>query len=86
MVLADDTVLIVKGRSELELDLERWRCSFETTQLRISRTKTKFACVNEKEGGQPIKLLGVDMNEIDEFKYLGSTVQRMVNATEKSGG
>jgi len=75
MMFADDIVLASECKSQLELDLERWRYALESRGLRISRTKTEYLCGNKKDPQSSIKLQGADVQETDDFKYLGSTIQ-----------
>ena len=57
-------------------ELERWRFALERRGMKISRKKTEYLCVNKQEAGRPpLKLQGEDVPEVDEFKYLGSTIQ-----------
>ena len=42
MMFADDLVLCVMTRDEVEEDLEIWRVVFERHGLKISRTKTEY--------------------------------------------
>ena len=75
MMFADDIVLTAECKTQLELDLERWRHALESRGLRISRTKTEYLCVNKKDSQLPIKLQSTDVPESNEFRYLGSTIQ-----------
>ncbi|KAK3568204.1 hypothetical protein QTP86_000221 [Hemibagrus guttatus] len=43
--------------------------------MKISRSKTEYMCVNEREGSGPVRLQGEEVKKVQEFKYLGSTVQ-----------
>jgi len=40
-----------------------------------SRSKTEYMCVNEREGNGTVRLQGEEVKKVQEFKYLGSTVQ-----------
>ena len=75
MMFADDVVLTAECKTQLELDLERWRNALESRGLRISRTKTEYLCGNKKDVQSPIKLQGADVPETEDFRYLGSTLQ-----------
>ncbi|KAK3566656.1 hypothetical protein QTP86_001941 [Hemibagrus guttatus] len=39
------------------------------------RSKTEYMCVNEREGSGTVRLQGEEVKKVQEFKYLGSTVQ-----------
>ncbi|KAK4319382.1 hypothetical protein Pmani_009666 [Petrolisthes manimaculis] len=43
--------------------------------MKVSRSKTEYLAVNVREGGGAVRLQGVEVAKVDEFKYLGSTVQ-----------
>ncbi|KAK3527866.1 hypothetical protein QTP86_009735 [Hemibagrus guttatus] len=43
--------------------------------MKVSRSKTEYMCVNEREGSGTVRLQGEEVKKIQEFKYLGSTVQ-----------
>ena len=43
--------------------------------MKISRSKTGYMCVNEKNDGETVLLQGVEVPKVKEFRYLGSTVQ-----------
>ncbi|MCJ8736381.1 hypothetical protein PDJAM_G00257710 [Pangasius djambal] len=43
--------------------------------MKVSRSKTEYVCVNEREGSGTVRLQGEEVKKVQEFKYLGSTVQ-----------
>ena len=43
--------------------------------MKVSRSKTECMCVNERGDGETVLLQGVEVPKVEEFKYLGSTVQ-----------
>ncbi|KAK3560234.1 hypothetical protein QTP86_002183 [Hemibagrus guttatus] len=67
MMFADDIVICSESREQVEENLERWRFALERRGMKVSRSKTEYMCVNEREGSGTVRL--------QEFKYLGSTVQ-----------
>ena len=76
MMFADDIVICEKNREQVEASLERWRYALERRGMKISRTKTEYLCVNEGDGRTGVvRMQGVEVPKVDEFKYLGSTVQ-----------
>ncbi|KAK3522650.1 hypothetical protein QTP86_028894, partial [Hemibagrus guttatus] len=75
MMFADDIVICSKSREQVEENLERWRFALERRGMKVSRSKTEYMCVNEREGSGTIRLQGEEMKKVQEFKYLGSTVQ-----------
>ncbi len=58
----------------METELERWRYALERRGLKVSRSKTECMCLNGGDG-ETIRLQGVQMTKVDEFRYLGSMVQ-----------
>ncbi|KAK3523528.1 hypothetical protein QTP70_001896 [Hemibagrus guttatus] len=75
MMLADDIVICSESREQVEENLERWRFALERKGIKVSRSKTEYMCVNEREGSGTVRLQGEEVKKVQEFKYLGSTVQ-----------
>ncbi|KAK3532192.1 hypothetical protein QTP86_009297 [Hemibagrus guttatus] len=75
MMFADENVICSESREQVEENLERWRFALERRGMKVSRSKTEYMCVNEREGSGIIRLQGEEVKKIQKFKYLGSTVQ-----------
>ncbi|KAK3524928.1 hypothetical protein QTP86_011499 [Hemibagrus guttatus] len=75
MMFADDIVICSESREQVEESLERWRFALERRGMKVSRSKTEYMCVNEWEGSGTVRLQGEEVKKVQEFKYLGSTVQ-----------
>ncbi|KAK3532898.1 hypothetical protein QTP70_002251 [Hemibagrus guttatus] len=75
MMFADDIVICSESREQAEENLERWRFALERKGMKVSRSKTEYMCVNEREGSGTVRLQGEEVKKVQEFKYLGSTVQ-----------
>ncbi|KAK3520565.1 hypothetical protein QTP70_027087 [Hemibagrus guttatus] len=75
MMFADDIVICSESREQVEVNLERWRFALERRGMKVSRSKTEYMCVNEREGSGTVRLQGEEVRKVQEFKYLGSTVQ-----------
>ncbi|KAK3529677.1 hypothetical protein QTP70_033685, partial [Hemibagrus guttatus] len=75
MMFADDIVICSESREQMEENLERWRFALERRGMKVSRGKTEYMCVNEREGSGTVRLQDEEMKKVQEFKYLGSTVQ-----------
>ena len=43
--------------------------------MKVSCTKTEYMCVNEREPSRTVRLQGAEIQKVEDFKYLGSTVQ-----------
>ncbi|KAK3546361.1 hypothetical protein QTP70_025767 [Hemibagrus guttatus] len=75
MMFADDIVMCSESREQVEENLERWKFALERRGMKVSRSKTEYMCVNEREGSGTVRLQGEEVKKVQEFKYLGSTVQ-----------
>ncbi|KAK3569694.1 hypothetical protein QTP86_002609 [Hemibagrus guttatus] len=75
MMFADDIVICSESREQVEVNLERWRFALERRGMKVSRSKTEYMCVNEREGSGTVRLQGEEVKKVQEFKYLGPTVQ-----------
>ncbi|KAK3567195.1 hypothetical protein QTP86_012679 [Hemibagrus guttatus] len=75
MMFADDIVICSESREQVEVNLERWRFALERRGMKVSCSKTEYMCVNEREGSGTVRLQGEEVKKVQEFKYLGSTVQ-----------
>ncbi|KAK3542480.1 hypothetical protein QTP86_027733 [Hemibagrus guttatus] len=75
MMFADDIVICSESREQVEENLERWRFALVRRGMKVSRSKTEYMCVNEREGSGTVRLQGEEVKKGQEFKYLGSTVQ-----------
>ncbi|KAK3506379.1 hypothetical protein QTP70_017251 [Hemibagrus guttatus] len=75
LMFADDIVICSESREQVEENLERWRFALERRGIKVSRSKTEYMCVNEREVSGTVRLQGEEVKKVQEFKYLGSTVQ-----------
>ncbi|KAK3549270.1 hypothetical protein QTP70_034481 [Hemibagrus guttatus] len=75
MMFADDIVICSESREQVEENLERWRFVLERRGMKVSCSKIEYMCVNEREGSGTVRLQGEEVKKVQEFKYLGSTVQ-----------
>ena len=55
--------------------LERWRHALERRGMKVRHNKTEYMCVNERNPSGTVKLQGAEIKKVEDFKYLGSTVQ-----------
>ncbi|KAK3574628.1 hypothetical protein QTP86_011544 [Hemibagrus guttatus] len=86
MMFADDIVICSESREQVEENLERWRFALERRGMKVSRSKTEYMCVNEREGSGTVRLQGEEVKKVQEFKYLGSTVQSNGECGKEYGG
>ncbi|XP_065658482.1 uncharacterized protein LOC136082998 [Hydra vulgaris] len=75
MMFADNIVINSESREQVEVNLERWMYALESRVMKVSRSKTKHMCVNERADVGQVQLQGVDLVKVDEFTYLGPRVQ-----------
>jgi hypothetical protein len=80
MLFADDIVLIDETIDGLNDKLERWRVALESEGFRISRTKSEYLeCNFSNEQVDPemsVKIEGQAIRKNDNFRYLGSIIQK----------
>ena len=75
MMFEDDIVICGQSRQQDEANLERWRYALERKEMKVSTSKTEYMCISEKGDNGTVRLQGAEVVKVDEFKYLGSTVQ-----------
>ncbi|MCJ8736325.1 hypothetical protein PDJAM_G00258370 [Pangasius djambal] len=75
VMFAVDIVICSESREQVEENLERWRFALERRGMKVSHSKTEYMCVNEREGSGTVRLQGEEVKKVQDFKYLGSTVQ-----------
>ncbi|XP_017233036.1 uncharacterized protein LOC108207082 [Daucus carota subsp. sativus] len=79
MLFADDIVLIVESRSEVNVKLEQWRTSLEGYGLHLSRSKTEYLWANFHEEIHDVDvavcIAEARVPQTNTFKYLGSIIQ-----------
>ncbi|KAK3564328.1 hypothetical protein QTP86_013250 [Hemibagrus guttatus] len=78
--------VVSESREQVEENLERWRFALERRGMKVSRSKTEYMCVNEREGSGTVRLQGEEVKKVQEFKYLGSTVQSNGEYEKEIGG
>ncbi|KAI5627509.1 gastrula zinc finger protein XlCGF28.1-like [Silurus asotus] len=74
VMFVDDIVICGESSEQVEKILERWRYTLERRGMKVSRSKTEYMCVNEREGSGGVRLQGEEVEKVEEFRYLGSTV------------
>ena len=74
-MFADDIVICSENKEQVEEKLESWRYALERRGMKVNRRKTECMCVNEKQVKGTVKMQGEEVAKVEDFKYLGSTVQ-----------
>ena len=77
MLFADDIVICEETREEVEWKLESWRYALEVREMKVSRSKTKYLCIN---GGNDIWMLKTRWTL--KTRRLGETLYTVVTLTE----
>ena len=62
-------------REEVKQRLEFWKYALERRRMKVSRSKTKYLCINGGNDDKTVKMEDTKVPRVKEFKYLGSTVQ-----------
>src|ERR1700761_6457537 len=78
MLFADDMVPIAEDVQEVDRMLEHSRIALEDKGLRVNREKTEHMesrRKGEEEGTSRVKLQGVLLNKVKEYRYLGAYVE-----------
>ena len=92
MLFADDIVICEETTEEVKRRLECWRYVLERRGMKVSRSKTKYLCINGENYEETVKMEDAKMPRVKKFKYLGSTVQesgsfeREVKVRVQAGG
>ena len=80
MMFADDIVPCGESREQAEESLEQWRYALERRGMKVSRSKTEYMCLNERENGGTVLVQEVVVRKADDFKYLGQQFKVMGSA------
>ncbi|KAF7690015.1 hypothetical protein HF521_011819 [Silurus meridionalis] len=67
MMFADDIVICGESSEQVEKSLERWRYALEIRGMKVSRSKTEYMCVNEREGSGVVRLQGEEVEKVEKF-------------------
>ena len=62
-------------REEVERRLEFWKYALKRREMKVSRSKTEYLCINGGSDDETVKMEDAKVPRVKEFKYLGSTVQ-----------
>ena len=75
MLFADDIVICEETKEEAERKLECWRYAFERRGMKVSRSKTKYLCINGGNDKKTVKIKDAKVPKVTKFKNLALTVQ-----------
>ena len=68
---ADDLVIFAKTEADLQHNLELWKDELKTAGLELNLSKTKTMTIGNKNKTCHIKIEGVEIEHVSEYKYLG---------------
>ena len=71
MLFAVDIVICEETKEEVERRLESWRYALERREMKVSRSKTKYLCINGGNDNKTVKMKDTKVPRAKEFKYLG---------------
>ena len=83
ILLADDSMICEETREEVERRLESWGHALERREMKVSRSKTEYLCINGGNDNETVKTEDTKVPRVKEFKYLGSTVQESGSCERK---
>ncbi|XP_047487973.1 uncharacterized protein LOC125038499 [Penaeus chinensis] len=75
LMFADDVALNGETNEDVEERLEQWRRALEDRGMKVSRHKTEYLYVGDQDPERAVEMQGLKLNRVQEFKYLGSTLQ-----------
>ena len=78
-LFVDNIVICEETREEVERRLETWRYALEKRGIKVSRSKTKYLCINGGNDDETVKMENTKVPRVKEFKYLRSRVQESVD-------
>ncbi|KAK3545925.1 hypothetical protein QTP70_016972, partial [Hemibagrus guttatus] len=78
MMFADDIVICSESREQVEENLERWRFALERRGMKVSRSKTEYMCVNEREGSGTVRLQGEEVKKKISVRIKGKMYRTAV--------
>ena len=76
-MFADDIVICSESKEQVEDKLESWISALGRRGMKVKRRKTEYMCVNERQdnGNGTVTMQVAEVAKVEDFKYLGSTVQ-----------
>ena len=77
MMFADNIMICSESKEQVEEKLESWIYALARRGMKVNRRKTEYMSVNERQDNSSgtVKMHGEEVAKVEDFKYLGSTVQ-----------
>ncbi|KAK3542987.1 hypothetical protein QTP70_008681 [Hemibagrus guttatus] len=86
-MMFDDIVICSESREQVEESLKRWRFALERRGMKVSRSKTEYMCVNEREGSGTVRLSSKNQGEgVQDSGETGHAVWFRDSVTEEETG
>ena len=76
LIFADDVVIWREEQKETQEKLNLWNRMFRSFGMKISKNKTVVMSCSKKDTRMKIELEGEQLENVDQFKYLGSSVDK----------
>ena len=67
--VCDDIVICKETREEVEQRLKSWRYALERRGMKVSRSRTKYLCINGGNDDETVKMEDTKVPKVKEFKY-----------------
>ena len=87
MLFADDILICKETREEVEQRLDSWRYALERRGMKVSRSKTKYLCINGGNDDETVKMDNTKVPRVKEFKRCkkSGSCEREVKRREQAG-
>ena len=66
MMFANDIVICEETREEVEQRLESWKYALERRGMKVSRSKTKYLCINGGNDDETVKMEDTKVPRVKE--------------------
>ena len=76
MLFDDNIVICEETWEEVERRLESWKYALERREMKVSRSKTEYLCINGGNDKETVKMEDTKVPRVKKFKYLESRVQQ----------
>ena len=67
MLFADDIVICEDTREEVDWRLECWKYALERREIKVSRSKTKYLCINGRNDDETVKMEDKKVPRVKKF-------------------
>ena len=78
MLFADDIAICKETRKEMEQRLESWRYALERRGMKVSRSKTKYLCINGGNDNETVKMEDTKVPRVKELSIWNQRCKKVV--------